>query len=142
MSEEELKQMDKEELLGVIKAQRYEIEELQEKNDILKETLEANIQHIALLTKVNKDLAKSNKNPILNKEERYKRHLENEIERLAIELDNLRISETTRKYRINKAIKYIEKWQLGVDINDKPVMLANENEGKELLEILKGSDNG
>lgn len=28
MSEEELKQMDKEELLGIIKAQRYEIEKL------------------------------------------------------------------------------------------------------------------
>lgn len=37
MKEQELEQMDKEELLGIIKAQRFEIERLNKENENLKE---------------------------------------------------------------------------------------------------------
>lgn len=39
--------------------------------------------------------------------------------------------------KIDKAIEYIEKCSLGEDYYGNPVMLAKEDEGKDLLEILK-----
>lgn len=68
-----------------------------------------------------------------------------EIERLnnIIEIKNKRIQQLmnrTRSARISKAIKYIEKCQLGVDSRDRPVMLKYLEEGRNLLEILKGGD--
>lgn len=42
--------------------------------------------------------------------------------------------------KIDKAIEYIEKCSLGEDYYGNPVMLAKEDEGKDLLEILKDSD--
>lgn len=44
------------------------------------------------------------------------------------------------KSRVEKAVEYIEKCQLGVDSMDRPVMLANEEEGKNLLNILNGKE--
>lgn len=40
--------------------------------------------------------------------------------------------------KIDKAIEYIEKCSLGEDYYGNPVMLAKEDEGKDLLEMLKG----
>lgn len=42
--------------------------------------------------------------------------------------------------KIDKAIEYIEKCSLGEDYYGNPVMLAKEDEGKDLLEILKESE--
>jgi DNA repair exonuclease SbcCD ATPase subunit len=42
--------------------------------------------------------------------------------------------------RIDKAIEYIKKCQLGVDAMDRPYMLLDQDEGKELLNILKGDN--
>lgn len=42
--------------------------------------------------------------------------------------------------KIDKAIEYIEKCSLGEDYYGNPVMLAKEDEGKDLLQILKDSD--
>ena len=40
--------------------------------------------------------------------------------------------------RNEKAIEYIKKCQLGVDAMDKPYMLLDQDEGKDLLYILGG----
>ena len=42
--------------------------------------------------------------------------------------------------RIHKAIEYIENCQLGVDAMDRPYMLLDQDEGKDLLDILRGNN--
>lgn len=82
------------------------------------------------------------------------KELQQENERLKKQLEYLRtdeylnqvkwernFNETMNKelnLRIEKAVEYIKKCQLGVDSMDRPVMLANEDEGKILLDILNG----
>ena len=56
-----------------------------------------------------------------------------------IALSNKTLYEITDE-KINKAIEYIKKCQLGVDAMDKPYMLLDQDEGKELLNILKGDN--
>lgn len=78
-----------------------------------------------------------------------------EIDKLKLQLKNYSkeneivhkdFAELSERYflqnqRINKAIEYIEECQLGVDENDRPYMLLNQEEGRELLNILKGETN-
>ena len=58
MSEEELKQMDKEELLGVIKAQRFEISILKDDKEHLGEFLKEKDEEIERLNNIINELEK------------------------------------------------------------------------------------
>lgn len=51
------------------------------------------------------------------------------------------VENANMKTKIEEAIKYIKECQLGVDVMDRPYMLLDQEEGKDLLNILESEVN-
>ena len=59
----------------------------------------------------------------------------------AVEIADLAVKNADLQQRISQAVEYIKQCQLGITEHDEKVMLAEEDEGIILLNILKGDDN-